>query len=67
LLRDALPNPFVAWFPSRSRKLLPRFMTAAPADKSELMEVGVGTGVGEGAGVGVGEGLGVGVGMGVCA
>jgi hypothetical protein len=52
----------VAWFPSRSRKLLPRFITAAPADKSELMDVG--TGVGEGVGIGVGEGLGLGVGVG---
>jgi hypothetical protein len=43
--------------------LLPRFITALPADKSELMDVG--TGVGEGLGIGVGEGLGVGVGEGL--
>jgi hypothetical protein len=34
-------------------------VTAAPADKSELIEVGVGLGIGEGVGVGVGVGLGV--------
>jgi hypothetical protein len=57
LFRNALPNPFVACVPSRSRKLLPRFVTAAPADMSELMAVGVGLGVGDGVGVGVGVGV----------
>jgi hypothetical protein len=56
LLRNALPNPLVAWFPRRSRKLLPRLVTALVAEISELMMVGVGTGVGVGLGVGVGAG-----------
>src|ERR1700679_3124052 len=60
LLRKALPKPPVAWFPSRSRKLLPRLVTVEPAETSELMKLGVGTGVGEGVGVGVGGGVGLG-------
>jgi hypothetical protein len=49
--------------------LLPRLVTAAPAEISELRTVGVGLGVGEGVGIGVGVavGVGVGVGVGVCA
>jgi hypothetical protein len=54
-------NPPLAWFPSRSRKLLPRFATAAPDDTSELIIVGAGIGVGDGVGVGVGVGVGDGV------
>src|SRR3954470_5058616 len=46
--------------PSRSRKLLPRLVTAEPADTVELIIVGVGLG-------GVGGGLGVGVVGAVCA
>jgi hypothetical protein len=52
-------NPPLAWFPSRSRKLLPRFAAVAPDDTSELIIVGVGIGVGDGVGVGVGVGDGV--------
>jgi hypothetical protein len=61
LFREELPKPDVAWLPRCSRKLLPRFATAAPADTSELISVGVGLGIG----LGVGEGIGVGVGVGV--
>ena len=69
LLRKLRPNPDEAWLPSRSRKLLPRFVTAAPAERSELIAVGVGLGLGAGVGVGVGVGVGeaVGVGVGVVA
>jgi hypothetical protein len=59
----------LAWFPSRSRKLLPKFTTVDPDETLELIVVGVGdgVGVGEGEGVGVrdGEGVGIGVGEGV--
>src|SRR4051794_4835309 len=65
LLRKALLKPEVAWLPRRSRKLLPRSLTALPADALELIMVGVGLGVGKGVGVGIG--VGVGVGVGVCA
>jgi hypothetical protein len=44
--------------PSRSRKLLPRLVSAAPDDTVELITVGVGLGVGEGVGVGMGVGVG---------
>jgi hypothetical protein len=54
-------NPLLAWLPSRSRKLLPRLVTVAPADRSALI-IG-----GDGVGLGVGEGVGVGVGVGDCA
>jgi hypothetical protein len=53
-----LLKPFVDWLPSRSRKLLPRLVTVEPADRSELITLGVGLGVGVGVGVGVGEGVG---------
>ena len=46
LFRKALPNPYVAWLPTRSRKLLPRFVTAAAADSSGLTSVGSGAGGG---------------------
>src|ERR1700679_2974617 len=65
LLRKALPKPPVAWFPSRSRKLLPRLVTVEPAETSELMKLGVGTGLAEGVVVGLGGG--VGLGDGACA
>ena len=48
--------PLLDWLPSRSRKLLPRLVTAAPDDIVELITVGVGLGVGEGVGVGMGVG-----------
>jgi hypothetical protein len=55
--------------PIRSRKLLPRLVTAEPAETVELIivadGVGVGEGDGEGEGVGVGDAVGVGVGVGV--
>ena len=54
LVRNARPNPNDAWFPSRSRKLLPRLVTVAPADRSESILVRDGVGVGIGVGVGVG-------------
>src|ERR1700745_1626149 len=61
LFREARPKPLGARSPRRSRKLMPRVVTAAPAERSELMAVGVGTGVGDGVGlaarVGVGEGV----------
>src|SRR6266849_5457789 len=50
-------EPVLAWFPRRSRKLLPRFVTVAPADRSELISVGDGVGGGVGGG-GVGGGRG---------
>ena len=51
-------KPLLDWLPSRSRKLLPRLVSAAPDDTVELITVGVGLGVGEGVGVGVGVGVG---------
>jgi hypothetical protein len=51
-------KPLLDWLPNRSRKLLPRLVTAAPDDTAELITVGVGLGVGEGVGVGVGVGVG---------
>jgi len=59
--------------PSRSRKLLLLFVTAAPAETVELIMVGEGVGdgdgegVGDGVGVGVGEAVDVGEGDGDCA
>ena len=44
LLRDARPKPPLAWSPSRSRKLLPRFVIAAPEERSEVGVDGVGGG-----------------------
>ena len=51
--------------PSRSRKLLPRLVTVAPAETVELIMVGVGLGIGVGVGDGDGVGVGVAVGVGV--
>jgi len=51
-------EPFVAWLPSRSKKLLPRFITAAPAT-IELMVLGVESASVKGAASALGEGLGV--------
>src|SRR5258708_38558463 len=58
-------KPLVDWLPSRSRKLLPRLVTVAPADRLELITFGVGLGEGDGVGVGVGVGVAVGVAVGV--
>src|SRR5260370_23103309 len=52
LLRSVRLNPYDASFPSRSRKLLPRFVTAAPSDRLELMSEGDGVGCGVGGGRG---------------
>jgi hypothetical protein len=56
LLRSVRLNPYDASVPSRSRKLLPRFVTAAPSDRLELMSKGDGVGSGVGCGVGGGRG-----------
>src|SRR5258708_490950 len=56
LFRRALPKPWVAWPPRRSRKLLPRLATAAPADLSESISVRDGVG---GGGIGVRAGVGI--------
>src|ERR1700738_5048793 len=46
VFRNMRLKPLVDWLPSRSRKLLPRLVTVAPADKLELIIVGVGLGDG---------------------
>ena len=55
LVRCRRLKPLLDWLPSRSRKLLPRLVTAAPDDTIELTTIGVGLGVGGVGGVGVGD------------